>query len=96
MLEEGKLELGDPIEPKQYKFMVLRKGEIKQDVFTVSGRRFPLLKLRKKLLEKHEKLGLMREHSEEYLNSLSRGDIIKLFKAFDEMPDLDKSNSDFR
>ena len=53
------------IAPKIYQKLTLdSNGTLKKKCFTVSGRRIPLLVIRKTLLAEHKELGLVRDHSE--------------------------------
>ena len=74
MLENGELTTGTPIQPRTYKRVVLKKGEIKEDTFTVIGSKIPLMGIRKHFLHQHEKAGLMRDHSKEAVDNMSMED----------------------
>mgnify|MGYP000220579222 FL=1 len=50
--------LGEIIAPKTYQKLTLdSNGTLKKECFTVSGRKIPLLEIRKTRLAKHEELG---------------------------------------
>lgn len=64
-IETGVYQLGEVIEPKTYrKHLMDSSGQIITREFAVSGRKIPLSHLRKKILEKHIKLGIVRESSD--------------------------------
>ena len=55
----GKYRLVEIITPQCYKKLMLHPDDtLKEEYFTVSGRKIPLLEIRKVLLEEHEKEGL--------------------------------------
>ena len=59
----GEYRLGEIITPRCYRKLMLHPdGTLKEEYFTVSGRKIPLLEIRKLLLEEHEKEGLVRDH----------------------------------
>lgn len=56
----GEYRLGEIIIPRRYRKLMLHPdGTLKEEYFTVSGRKIPLLDIRKLLLEEHEKEGLL-------------------------------------
>ena len=64
------------IVPHTFKKVTLTKeGTLKTETFTVSGRKIPLLEIRKNMLEEHESLGLMRVRSDEYYNSMTEDEV---------------------
>ena len=77
MLNEGKLKLGELLEPKQYKRFILRKGEIVEEIFTVNGRKYPLLQIRENSLKDHALQGLMRENLEDHLNRMTKPELLR-------------------
>ena len=50
-------------------------GELRQKSSDIHGRKIPLKKVREKLLAKHESLGIMRQHPDEYYKRLSLAEI---------------------
>ena len=57
-ITNGEYRLGEIITPRRYRKLVLHPdGTLKEEYFTVSGRKIPLLEIRKLLLEEHEKGG---------------------------------------
>ena len=64
------------IVPHTFKKVTLTdEGTLKTETFTVSGRKIPLLEIRKNMLEEHESLGLMRVRSDEYYNSMTEDEV---------------------
>ena len=75
-IDSGEICIGKEICPTSYSRYTAHEGEIRQDNIQVNARKIPLIEIRKKLLDKHEELGLMRLHSNEYYTTLST-DIVK-------------------
>ena len=72
----GEYRLGEIITPRRYKKLMLHPdGTLKEEYFTASGRKIPLLEIRKTLLEEHEKEGLVRDHSEGRYNAMATEEI---------------------
>ena len=60
-VESGEHVLGEMIVPQTFKKVSLTKeGHLKTETFTMSGRKIPLLEIRKRMLKEHESLGIMR------------------------------------
>lgn len=75
-IESGEYVLGELIVPRKYtKFVVKEDGTLKPECFTVSGRKIPLMEIRKRLLQKHQALGLMRDHADSHYAHLSEDQI---------------------
>ena len=75
-IDSGEISIGKEICPTSYSRYTAHEGEIRQDNIQVNARKIPLIEIRKKLLDKHEELGLMRLHSDEYYTALST-DVVK-------------------
>ena len=84
LIDDGKLKLGEALEPKQFKRLVLRKGEIVEEIFTISGRKYPLYEIRERTWKEHEAQGLIRDHSQAHLEQLSKDDLIARLMAIGE------------
>ena len=65
-VQSGEFILGELIVPRRFKKTVIDKsGNLTEAEITVYGRKIPLLTLRKTILQKQEKLGLIRLRSDE-------------------------------
>ena len=60
--------------------IVNRKGG--EESSTVASRKIRLLDIRKKLLTKHEELGIVRENTNNYINSLSESNVKERLMVF--------------
>ena len=94
LIEEGCLKLGEALEPKQYKRLVLRNKEIVEEVFMVSGRKYPLADIREKLLAEHESKGLMRDHSKAHLEEFTREELNQKLQIIDETLEVSQFSND--
>ena len=94
LIEEGCLKLGEALEPKQYKHLVLRNKEIVEEVFMVSGRKYPLADIREKLLAEHESKGLMRDHSKAHLEEFTREELIQKLQIIDDTLEVSQFSND--
>lgn len=84
-IANGEYCLGEIIAPKSYKKLSLHSdGTLKEETFTVSGRKIPLLDIRKNLLEQHEKEGLVRDHSNTHYEALTNEEIKNRLKELGE------------
>ena len=94
MLNEGKLKLGELLEPKQYKRFILRKGEIVEEIFTVNGRKYPLLQISENSLKDHALQGLMRENLEDHINRMTKPELLRSLWKIHEYcdPTMTKEN----
>ena len=71
-IANGEYRLGEIIAPKSYKKLTLQSdGTLKEEYFRVSGRKIPLLEIRKKLLDDHEQEGLVRDHSDAHYEAMT-------------------------
>lgn len=59
-IESGEILLGSLIEPKKYKKIVMKNGQISIEEFTVSGRCISMSEIRKKIFLEHEQMGILR------------------------------------
>ena len=89
-IADGEYQLGEIITPKCYKKLSLHPdGTLKEEYYWVSGRKIPLLDIRKKLLEEHEKEGLVRDHSDAHYDKMTIEEITNRLK---ELGELDKQS----
>ena len=64
-IQNGKYILGELIEPKKFKKIIIGKdGKVQEMDYTVCGRKIPLNIIRQQIFEKHFKLGLIRPSEE--------------------------------
>lgn len=72
--------------PKKYKKLVMNSdGTLKEVKFTVSGRKIPLTEIRKRELDKFEKLGIVRGHTNEEYGQMSDDQITEQLKVLGEI-----------
>ena len=87
----GEYRLGEIVAPKTYQKLTLdSNGNLKKECFTVSGRKIPLLEIRKNLLTEHEEMGLVRDHSEAHYEGMTYEELetrLKEIGEFKEQPD---------
>ena len=83
--------LGEIVAPNSYQKLTLdSNGTLKKECFTVSGRKIPLLEIRKNLLAEHEEMGLVRDHSEAHYEVMTYEELeirLKEIGEFKEQPD---------
>ena len=71
LLPIGIYDIGEEVVPRQYKKIAISsEGDIKEEQFTVCGRKIPLGDIRNKLLKKHQDLGLIRASTEQSYEQL--------------------------
>ena len=68
-------------------------GTLKEEYFTVSGRKIPLL-FRKMLLEEHEKEGLVRDHSDAHYNAMTTEEIKSRLRELGELKTADATREE--
>ena len=78
-IKSGELDIGEEaVQTRYVQFKVQENSQaIAEHVQSISARQIPLLSIRKKLLEKHESLGIMRDTSDAYFDFLTEQDIQK-------------------
>lgn len=90
-IANGEYRLGEIVAPKSYQKLILdSNGTLKKERFTVSGRKIPLLEIRKNLLTEHEEMGLVRDHSEAHYEAMTYKELeirLKEIGEFKEQPD---------
>ena len=64
--------------------LVDENGVLREHTFTVSGRKIPLLEIRKRELERLERLGVVRGYSDEYYLNLTEEEIREKLRELDE------------
>ena len=82
--------MGEIVAPKSYQKLTLdSNGTLKKECFTVSGRKIPLVEIRKNLLAEHEGMGLVRDHSEAHYEAMTYEELearLKEIGEFKEQP----------
>ena len=88
----GEYRLGEFITPRRCRKLMLRpNGTLKEEYFTVSGRKIPLLEIRRVLLEEHEKQSLVRDHSEGHYNAMATEEIKSRLTELGELKAADNT-----
>ena len=64
-ISDGVYNIGVLITPQEFRATKLKEGELTEEIFSVHGRKMPLLDIRKEMLEKHEEFLRLR-NDEEY------------------------------
>ena len=95
-IDTGEICLGESIVTTTYPRHIARDGEIIEESVEVSARKVPLHKIRRRLLEKHENLGVIRQHSDEYYNTLSTEEIKKILIELHERVELNLTIEELR
>ncbi|PFX15078.1 hypothetical protein AWC38_SpisGene20726 [Stylophora pistillata] len=81
-LQAGEYTIGELVVPKKYKKIVMnRDGTLKEVEFTVSGRKIPLTEIRKREVDKFEKLGIVQGHTNEEYGQMSDDQITERLKS---------------
>ena len=82
--------MGEFIAPKSYQKLTMdSNGTLKTEFFTGSDRKIPLVEIRNNLLNDHEKLGLVRDHSEAHYEAMTYEELeicLKEIGEFKEKP----------
>ena len=90
-IENGEYCLREIIAPKSYQKLTLdSNGTRKKEYFTGSDRKILLVEIRKNLLNDHEKLGLVRDHSEAHYEAITYEELeirLKEIGEFKDKPD---------
>ena len=83
-IEDGDVPIGEEVvKTVQERFTIASESQsVTVSRCEVSARKIPLLEIRKKLLQQHEQLGIMRDDSDSYLNSLRRDEITAQLNSF--------------
>ena len=82
-VQSGKIEIGVGIVQRQYKKIKISKdGELVTNIFTVEGRKHPLINIRKKLFTKYHKY--MRLNSDSYFENLDENILHERLKSIGE------------
>ena len=75
-VESGEYVLGEMIVPQTFKKVTLTKeGHLQTETFTVSGRKIPLLEIRKRMLKEHESLEIMRICKDDLYDSMTEDEL---------------------
>ena len=85
-ITSGSISIGEEIVTTTHLRYVVQQGEIRQETAEVSARKIPLIDIWRRLLEKHEQLGLIREHPDEYYATLSEEELQqRLFELHEQV-----------
>ena len=78
LISNGEIQIGECVVPSQYNRCNVNPDTqvVQLDTVTTSARKIPLSLIRKNLLDKHESLGIIRNHSDEYFKDLSHHQIL--------------------
>ena len=78
LISNGEIQIGESVVPSQHNRCNVNPDTqvVQLDTVTTSARKIPLSLIRKNLLDKHEALGIIRNHSDEYFKDLSRHQIL--------------------
>ena len=87
-IDTGEIRLGESIVTTTDPRHIARDGKIIEESVEVSARKVPLYEIRRRLLEKHENLGVIQQHSDEYYNTLSTEEIKKILIELHERVEL--------
>ncbi|CAH3194686.1 unnamed protein product, partial [Porites evermanni] len=75
-VESDEYVIGEMIVPQTFKKVTLTKeGRLKTETFTVSGRKIPLLEIRRRRLKEHESLGIMRICKDDFYDSMTEDEL---------------------
>ena len=75
-IDSGDIALGNEVVPSCHYYSVNSDTQVLQaNKVRSSGRKIPLLQIWEKLLQKHEKLGVVRPNNDEYFSNLSEEEI---------------------
>ena len=70
-MEQGEFTLGELVVPRKYKKMILDEtGCLKEDTYTVVGRKIPLLEIRRREMTRLQKAGVVRERDDEIYENM--------------------------
>ena len=81
----GEYELGELITPREFKKIKLTSNGFSTETEVIQGRKIPVMRIRQKLLDEHERLGLLRAHSN--YDSIPIENISTLLKYLGEYSD---------
>ena len=76
-VETGEILLGEEIVETCYTRFTVDKStnSVRESTASVHARKISLMDIRKKVLDKHEKMGLLREKSDDLIDSLSEDEV---------------------
>ena len=74
-ISSGEMAIGNEVVPSSYQYysIISDTHALQTNAVGINGQKIPLHQIRKKLLRKHEKLGAIRENSEEYFANVAEG-----------------------
>ena len=82
LIEKKAIDIGEEVVPSSYQNYTVNSctQRVQENTVHFSARKVSLISIRKKLLEKHESLGIVRNSSDDYFENLSPGDFANLSK----------------
>ena len=95
-IKSGEICIGDEIVPITHSRYIVQEGEIREETIEVTARKIPLYDIRRRLLERHEELGLIRQHPDEYYAALSSGEIKEMLIKLHEHVEPNMSDEELR
>ena len=74
----GEIVIGEKVVPTTYDYYSVdsETHALQANTVNICARRIPLQHIREKLLEKHEKMGILRDNSDEYFANLTQEEIV--------------------
>ena len=84
MVENGELSLGVPCAPFTFTQYSITNGQLDKSHVVVTGRKFPLVELRKKFLANHE--GYMRFSTDQKVDAMCVDDLWDMMSKWNEDP----------
>ena len=91
-INKGEIAIGKEVVPSSYQNFAVNSHthNIQENTVHISARKVSLLDIRKKLLQKHESLGIIRDKRDEYFNNLSSEDMANLSQKLGTCVTADK------
>ena len=91
-INKGEIAIGKEVVPSSYQNFAVNSHthNIQENTVHISARKVSLLNIRKKLLQKHESLGIIRDKRDEYFNNLSSEDMANLSQKLGTCVTADK------
>ena len=83
-IQNQEIDIGEKVVPSSYKNFTVNSQtlQVQENTVLFTARKISLISIRKKLLERHESLGIVRYSSDEYFDNLSATEIDCLSKKF--------------
>ena len=83
-IDNGEIKIGEEVVPSSYQNYTVNSQtlQVQENIVHFTARKISLISIRKKLLERHESLGIVRYSSDEYFDNLSANEIDLLATKF--------------